>query len=323
MIMKNGNSFMKNETDPGQDILLLKAKLLVIEIALGEMQKLLAAVGIPMLLLKGPHLAATLYDNPLQRVYCDLDILVKPEHYYPAAKILLANHFKLFSLNRRRLVSEKADYQLLLRAPRGIAVELHRALADRDQFRSDVKGFFQRSEEFKFGDLKVRGLGTEDLLLHLCLHFGKRHFMTSEQKHLLDIALFLKKKNVAWPVFLQRVRLAGCRSVVFYCLQAVQSQHGAVIPDGILPALMPTPRRQRVLNRYLDPTVFPIYRFQDTMPGFRERMVNLLLLDRISRMISSILGFAVRTSMDLVLRVKIFRCLWIKRHPLGEWITQC
>jgi hypothetical protein len=311
---------MKNKIDPGQDILLQKAKLLIIEIAIGEIQKLLASAGMPMLLLKGPHLSATLYDDPLQRVYCDLDILVKPEHYYPAAKILLANDFKLFSINRRRLASEKDDYQLLLRSPRGVAVELHCALADRDQFHSDVAGFFTRSEKFMFGALKTRGLGCEDLLLHLCLHFGKRHFMTSEKKHLLDIALLLKKKNVDWPIFLDRVKHAGCRVVTWYCLNAVSQQHGAMIPSAVTASLAPGRLRRRILYKYLNPAVFPIYRFHESVPGFRERMLNLLLLDRLAKMIWFSAHFAWLSIMNGMLRIPPLRKLWWKRQPLAAWM---
>lgn len=313
---------MKNEIDSGQDILLLKAKLLMIEIALGEMQKLLAASGISMLLLKGPHLAATLYDDPLQRVYCDLDILVKPEHYYRAAKILLANDFKLFSFNRRRLASEKADYQLQMRSPRGVVVELHRALADASQFRSDIEGFSERSEEFKFGELNVRGLGTEDLLLHLCLHFGKRHFMTSEKKHLLDIALLLKKKDISWPVFLARVRFAHCRCIAYYCLLAVRAQHGAVIPDDLLASLKPNRLRKILLDKFIDPRVFPIYRYNRAIPGFRERVVNLMLLDRFRTMMTSTFRFAGRSVGDRMLALGWVRKVWLRGHPLGKWIQE-
>lgn len=300
--------------------LLLSAQKLLFEVTCGEIQKLLATGSIPMLVLKGPHVAATLYDNPADRSYCDLDILVGPEHYFPAAGILLRNGFRLYSVNGRRLASEKADYQLLLLAPRGVGVELHRALADRDQFRCNVDGFFRRSAEFTFGALPARGLGSEDLLLHLCLHFGKRHFATSEKKHLLDIALLLRKKTVAWPIFLQSVRQSGCRAVTYYCLKAVQSQQGAEIPAPVLAALDPGPRRRRLLDKYLDPAAFPIYRFIDSPPGTRERMVNLLLLDHISTMISSSFRFSGRSLMNILLRAGPLRRVWMKWHPLKEWL---
>lgn len=304
-----------------QNKLLAHARKLVFEITCGEIQKLLAAAGIPLLVLKGPHVGSTLYENPAERNYCDLDLLVRPDDYFPAAAVLLQNGFRLFGVNRRRLASEKADYQLLLLAPRGVAVELHRALADRDQFRSDVWGFFKRSEEFTFGALKVRGLDTEDLLLHLCLHFGKRHFMTCEKKHLLDIALLLKKKDVAWAVFLDRVKQAHCRTVTYYCLRAVRIQHGAEVQELVLAAVRPGSWRRCILDRYLDPAAFPIYRYQNSPPGWRERLVNLLLLDRFSTMLSSSMRFTGRSVMNLLLRAGALRRLWMKWYPLGKWIA--
>jgi hypothetical protein len=305
-----------------QDHLLLSAKRLVFELTCGEIQKRLAAAGVSMLVLKGPHVAAALYDDPAGRDYSDLDILVRPEHYFSAAGILLKSGFKLFSVNRRRLASERADYQLLLRSPRGMAVELHCALADRGQFRSDVEGFFSRSEGFSFGELKCRGLSTEDLLLHLCLHFGKRHFMTGEPKHLHDIALLLKKKSIAWPAFLDRVKVAGCRIVTYYCLQAAVAQYRAVVPGEMMRELRPGRLRCRLLKKYLNPALFPIYRFSNELPGARDRWVNLLLLDRISTMASASIRFSVRESMDLLLRAGWVRRIWLMRHPLAEWVKK-
>jgi hypothetical protein len=318
--MNSGNSGKRVQMFTDQDNLVRKAKYLIFEVTCGEIQRLLAQVGIPMLVLKGPHVGSVIYEDPAERTYCDLDILVKPEHYYPAARILLGNGFKVYSMNRRRLASEKADYQLLLLAPRGVIVELHRALADRDQFRSDIPGFFRRSEEFTFGALKALGLGTEDLLLHLCLHFGKRHFMTSEKKHLLDIALQLKKRNVDWPVFLDRAKRSGCLTIIYYCLEAARSQYGSEVPREIMKALSPSRWRRKVMDKFLDPNAFPIYRFPENIPGFHERMVNLLLLDRFSTMIFSTSRFAGRSLLNVLLRVGPLRRSWIKAHPLGEWI---
>lgn len=318
--MSSKNTGNREQAVTDHDFLLRKAKYLVFEITCGEIRELLAAAGISLLVLKGPHVASTIYDNPDEREYCDLDLLVRPEHFFSAATILMQNGFHIFSVNRQRLASEKDDYQMLLRAPRGVTIEMHRALADGDQYRSDVQGFFMRSEEFIFGALRVRGLGKEDLLLHLCLHFGKRHFMTSEKKHLLDIALLLQKEKVDWPDFLTKVRRTGCCAVTFYCLAAVQRQHGAVIPPEVLASVRPGPGRRRLLDKFLDPAAFPIYRFQNHIPGLCERMVNLMLIDRFSTMIFSLFRFGQRSVMNRLLTVGLIRREWLKGHPLREWM---
>lgn len=290
------------------------------EVTCGQAQKLLAAEGIPMLVLKGPHVAAVLYDDPAQRDYCDLDVLVRPENFVRAARALVAGGFCLNSPNPRRLASERADYQLQFRSPRGVLLELHRALADTSQFRSDVEGFFHRSEEFEFGELQARGLGTEDLLLHLCLHFGKRHFITSEKKHLRDIAHLVERRVVEWDVFLARVHASRCKIVTYFCLRAVQEQNETQVPAKVLESLRPGPCRRRPLKKYIDPCAFPLYKSVADFSGLRERIVNLLLLDRVSGMVFSSICFAQRAIMDKLLIWSPLRRIWINGHPLKNWL---
>jgi hypothetical protein len=251
-----------------------------------------------------------------------LDILVRPEHYYPAATLLLDHGFALSDVNRRRLASEKASYQLVLLSPCGVPVELHRSLAEPEQYFCDVAGLLEQAQTFSFGESAMKGLGTDDLLFHLCLHLGKRHFATAEKKNLFDIALLLQKKTVNWPDFIRRARTAGCRIIGYYVLLAVRHQHKAVIPSAVLDALRPGPWRRRQLDKYLDTAAFPIYRFINSQPGWRERMVNLLLLDRFSTMIQSLLRFAGRGALNWVLRVEPIQRIWLKQYPLGKWIAE-
>lgn len=320
--MIHDSSQIMNCKDPTmEERLLLCARSLMFEILCGEIQTILKSASIPFLVLKGPHVANSLYKNPVERSFCDLDILVEPKNYFPAARLFLRNSFQLSTINCRRLASVNADYQLPLRSTSGVLVELHRALDDSSQFRSDVQGIFARAEEFNFGKLKAFGLGTEDLLLHLCLHLGKRHFSHGGRKHLIDISLLLKNKIVDWTVFLSRVKYSGCRIVTFYSLEAVRMQHDADIPSVIRTSLIPNYWRRRILDHFLNPTELPIYRFQDSNQGWRERFVNLLLIDKISIMINSTFHFFSRSLLDFLLRATPIRQLWMKHHPLNEWMA--
>ncbi len=293
---------------------------LLIEVACRQLQLLLAGEAIPMLVLKGPHVAAVLYNDLHQRAYCDLDVLLGPKDFHRAARVLLANGFRMFFIDCKRLASQEADYQLQLRSPQGILIELHRALADTGQFHSDVDGFFQRSEAFTFGELKCRGLGTEDLLLHLCLHFGKRHFMTCDRKHLHDIALLIERRPVDWGVFLERARRAGCRIISYYCLMAARAQDRAELPAPVLAGLRPGLLRRRLLDRFIDPTAFPLYRFARDPGGVRDRFLNLMLLDTFTAMVRSMVSFSGNAIGDFLLRWSFVRRIWIKRHPLKDFL---
>lgn len=274
-----------------------------------------------MLVLKGPQVQALLYNGKTERDYCDLDILVRPEQYLLAVRLLLQSGAQLLPINPKRLASRDADYQLQLRSPQGILVELHRALADTGQFRSDVDGFFRRSEEFAFGELKCRGLGTEDMLLHLCLHLGKRHFMTCDRKHLHDIALLVERRPVDWGVFLERARCAGCRTISYYSLMAARVQERVELHASVLAGLKPGPLRRRLLERFIDPVAFPLYRFAQDPGKVRDRFLNLLLLDTLPTMVRSMVSFSGNAVGDLLLRFSFFRRIWIKKHPLKDFLA--
>lgn len=298
----------------------MSAQRLLMEVVCKQVQTLLTSEGISMLVLKGPHVAALVYDDPRERIFCDLDVLVAPKDFHSAANILIENGFRLLLIEPKCLASQKADYQLQLRAPQGVLVELHRALADESQFRSDIDGFFQRAEEFTFGELACRGLGTEDLLLHLCLHLGKRHFMTCERKHLQDIALLIEKRSVDWDAFFARARHARCRIISYYSLLSAGLQHQAKIPSHVLQKLKPNALRRKLVQRYIDPSAFPLYRLAQNPSGMKDRFVNMLLLDTIATMMRSTASFSGRAIGDLFLRWRPLRRLWLANHPLKEFL---
>jgi Uncharacterised nucleotidyltransferase len=71
-----------------RDELLGAARALVADAAAAEAVGALAAAGVRCLLLRGPALAALLYDAPAQRPYVDVDLLVEPERLADAEAAL-------------------------------------------------------------------------------------------------------------------------------------------------------------------------------------------------------------------------------------------
>ncbi len=124
------------------------------------------------------------------------------------------------------------------------------------------------------------GLGAEDLLLHLCLHMGTSYFHVIERKHVADIGLLIKKRDVDWQAFLQNVKMAGARSIVYYALLAAQLQQGAPVPPDFMRRIRPGKWRRIWLEKYIDPGSYPIYRFpEDSIKNIKRKLL-LPLMDR-------------------------------------------
>lgn len=253
--------------------------LLRAEVTFKKLRELLAEKGIEVLLLKGPHLGNTIYDSPKERIYGDLDVLVRPDDFEIAAAVLLENGFTPFAFDTFTPEIQRDFKHWEYRSPWGILVELHRWLSGHDRYPVDSDGLFERAEKFNFGETLALGLGTEDLLLHLCLHMGTSYFHVIERKHVADISLLIKKRRMDWPLFLQRVSNAGARAIAYYALQAAQLQENAPVPAEVMRTLRPGKMRRMWLEMSIDPGRFPIYRFPEHPLKKIKRRLLLPLLD--------------------------------------------
>jgi hypothetical protein len=278
------------------------------EVTFKKVRDLLTEKGIEVLLLKGPHLGSTVYDSPRDRLYGDLDILVRSKDFEGAAAMLLENGFKPFTFDTFAPEVQRDFKHWEYRSPWGIVVELHRWLSGHDRYPVDCEDLFGRAEKFYFGATEALGLGTEDLLLHLCLHMGTSYFHAIERKHVADIGLLIKKREMDWPVFLQYVKRAGARAIAYYALMTARLQEGALIPDSVMRKLRPGKLRRLWLEKSIDPSRFPIYRFPEHSIKKIKRRLLLPLLDKPSQWLGFFLRIVV-TKLRMVHRmVKGNRC---------------
>jgi hypothetical protein len=286
--------------EPDQKRLAVAAHQLRAEASFKKTKEILNGKGIELLLLKGPHLGSTVYDHPGQRLYADLDILVRPKDFKAAANALEENGFKplSFSYFCRKVQEDFKHWEY--GSPYGWTIELHRWLSGHDRFDIDVDVLFDRAEPFLFGETPALGLGHEDLLLHLCLHMGTSYFKLIERKHVLDIALLVQKREIDWPVFLVRVKQAGMRAIAYYSLKAAMEQDGARVPGNMLKELRPGRFRCAWLERFIDTASFPIYRSPDDPWARAKRMLLLPFIDGWGRRGKLVLRMIAHVIKDLL-----------------------
>jgi hypothetical protein len=271
---------LNSESQPSGTKFAIAAQQLRAELTFRNVQKILAAKGIQVLVLKGPHLGNTVYNSPKERLYGDLDILVKPDDFEKVAAFLLENGFQPFAFDTFTPEIQRDFKHWEFHSPWGILIELHRWLSGHDRYPIDSEDLFKRAEKFIFGETEARGLACEDLLLHLCLHMGTSYFRVIERKHVVDISLLIKKREVDWPVFLRRVKKAGARSIAYYALMAAKLQDDAPVPVDVMRKLCPGRLRCLWLEKNIDPSRFPIYRFPEHSMKKIKRRLLLPLLDR-------------------------------------------
>ena len=129
---------MKSDSKLLKKNLAIAAQQLRAEMTFKKLSELLEEKGIEVLLLKGPHLGSAVYDSPKDRLYGDLDILVKPDDFEKAAALLLENGFKPFSFDSFTPEIQRDFKHWEFCAPGGVLVELHRWLSGHDRFPMDT-----------------------------------------------------------------------------------------------------------------------------------------------------------------------------------------
>ena len=244
--------------------------------------------GVASVLLKGAVLAPTVYPEPWCRTRCDIDVWVDPADYPRVVEVLA-------SLGYVEAQSEKRSVALALRfggetqlrgtrSGQGL-VEPHFQAFQGEWCRHttavDHAGIWGRRRPFARGGATGATMATEDLLLHVCVHFGVNHqFTVSGLRSVLDVHLLAKEGDLDWDAVARRAREWRIATVTWTALSLAVTFFDAPVPAATLEALRPG-RVRRALIRFL--------RLEEgivaTRPGgynWRRGLLWLVMTDRLS-----------------------------------------
>ncbi len=219
---------------------------------LRQVLRLLDPAGIPVIALKGAHLAELVYGDIGLRPMIDLDLLL-PEHDIGRARQML--------VEAGYTGSGHDDHHVCLRRPDGQhPVELHWSLCSPSfPFRLASGPIWDRSEPARLAGEKVRILAPEDLLLHLCLHASYHHLFDTPLRYLCDIAAVVRhhRTGIDWPRLCALAKQSGLDRCAYLTLWSTARTLDCAIPVEVLRELRPrdlAPSWEAwALTRVLDP----------------------------------------------------------------------
>ncbi|QBD81742.1 hypothetical protein EPA93_39535 [Ktedonosporobacter rubrisoli] len=187
--------------------------------------KALVAADIPVMVLKGADIAATIYPRADLRYYDDVDLLVPPEKLAETTRILeklgYAYHqeYRFESISKRR-----AAYVYVKPVTAGhVVFEVHTAPhANELQVSFDVEQIWKRARPISVGGVNVLGMGLEDLFIYLCWHYRAHAF--ERLIWLYDIAMLLLygEAQLDWGLLYRLARRQGMLATIYYVLQWCQ-----------------------------------------------------------------------------------------------------
>lgn len=201
----------------------------------------LAERGIPVVLLKGMHLATAVYPSRGLREMVDVDLLVHEGDVATVLAILADRGYrarKPFSLDVDMKVAHHATAVWRGRC----SIETHWALADPSwHIRIPTADVWARARPLALGRAQLLCLCDEDLLVHLCYHAVAGHDFTMGLRPFVDIAVLLTRRGSALDWDLVHV-IAGQTDVahmVSLMLALTQRLFGVDLPPQALATSCP------------------------------------------------------------------------------------
>lgn len=211
--------------------------------ALDELSPVLASLKreeIPVIVLKGAHLASTVYGNPALRPMADIDLLVPPINL-PRIKTMLFELGYCWIASSSPGTDYETHHHLQVFFKTGaIPIEIHRSIVPTDSpFRVDVGGMWARARETHIAGIDVRVFAPEDLVLYLCLHASYNHRFDIPLLFLCDIAAAVEhhRNEIDWSRFVEVANHEGTSRFIYCSLRFVQSLLGIDFPRRALNGL--------------------------------------------------------------------------------------
>jgi hypothetical protein len=215
---------------------------------LGEVLKILEKNNIPVIALKGAHLAELVYGNIALRPMWDLDLLVKKKDLSRVEEKLLEIGFAPIAPQKKMT---EIHHHAVYRWPgKGICIEVHwHIIGSAYPFHVDIEGLWHRARPAVFDGLEVLVQCPEDLLLHLCLHTARDFYQTG-LKPFCDLLEIIRRNenNIDWDQVFLRSGQWGIGKFVYLTLNLTKELLGASVPEDLLKTIRPQDFEESIMD---------------------------------------------------------------------------
>ena len=212
---------------------------------LNDLVEHLSRHKIPVMLLKGAHLAEFLYGDIALRPMSDIDIMVKEDHLSETVRVAMdaGFHFFVDRIPEREKKGSDYDYgvmpdfkhfQVLIHPETKCLLEIHVSVVSRNcPIEVPVADLWAHARSENFYGNTVFVLSPEDLIIHLCLHAAYDHLFEFGISALYDIAVAIKccKGNLDWDLMLDHSNGWGTNRCLWLTLYLTRKWLKTDIPD--------------------------------------------------------------------------------------------
>jgi len=210
----------------------------------GELRRIAAVLrgqDIPLIALKGLHLADLVYPDIGLRPMSDLDILVPRAQVAQAVAAVHGLGYGFdgdFSGSLDAIIDTKCDLELKHHQTH-LPLELHWSLFEPPgRYGALVEDIWRSAVPARPGDADALVMSPEFALLHVCAHLACHHAFVFDLRALCDIAAIVQARpDLDWARFVDQGRRHGLGRGVAAALRLACDHLGAAVPADVLAAL--------------------------------------------------------------------------------------
>jgi hypothetical protein len=254
-----------------------------------ELERVLPLVtfeGCQPVVLKGGSLANTLYQEPLERWFLDLDILVPRSQIDEVCRRLMEKGYRPFHGSRDPQFYERHHFHRILHGPQGSVLEVHWDLTTpQSVYGFDREGVLDRSLPAKVGKVPFRAAAPVDQVLHGVYQNIADGYI--DLRRVMDMALLMEElKEEDWLYLMKESRRVGMGSAFQTWLHVVKEILDREPPCPIPRDLVPGWLTRRTLQG-MDVAGGLLERSAETVDGYAY-MLHLLFTPNAARRIREI-----------------------------------
>jgi hypothetical protein len=194
----------------------------------------LAPAGIELIVLKGMHLALSVYSTSAQREMGDIDVLVPAAKAFEVQETAKAMGFRPIYQTAEDLAVQISHHLPPLQKG-AVGLEVHYQLSPpQDSVEVDIEGVLARTRPVP-GLGQLRQLCDEDLVLHLCFHAANNHVLEMGLRPLCDLQAVLRQAagTLDWTDLARRAKEWKCERSVALMLRLTERFLGAPVPKAL------------------------------------------------------------------------------------------
>jgi hypothetical protein len=237
----------------------------------------LRSAGIPVIALKGVHLAKFVYKNIALRPMSDIDLLVHAKDFQKVEEELRGLEYHSKKLYGMESENERSAY-IAPFIKRGAApVDIHVTVEKPNKyFTLDLEDVWRNAQSVSMDELQFSVLSYEDLLLHLCLHTSFLHRFRFGIRSLCDISEMVgyRGQPINWENVIQRSILSRSSKYIYLTLYLTKELLDSPVPEEVLERLKPCEFDLSVVTSIKN----QIFRYRDAVATASPVSANLAQL---------------------------------------------